>query len=531
MKKTLLLNAFVVLLLALTVQAMGQYTGSYPNVAISKLVVATDSMDAHKPRLAVDDDLLTYASIPGAAPGWLMINLGGYYYVDGFGFVLPNGGELVNDFIFQVSEDGDAWTDVTTETIAGTGTYNYTIAETDPVGFVRIYMTDKDANASFSEVYVYGSELPVPAAPNALAATNITASSFRANWASVALADGYVYTVAYDAAFTQYVPGYEGIWVGAATTATVTGLAPGTTYHFKARAFNLSGSSNWGLRQTATTLQGTQTITFGALDAVDYGDAAFDLTATASSGLAVSYTSSDVSVATVSGSTVTIVGPGTTDITASQGGNAQYTAAVPVVQDLVVNRAPLGVALAVAEDKVYDGNTDAVIVGATLDGLVGDDDVTLTGATSGVFAQTGVGTDIVVTVSMDIAGGDVAKYIFTAPGGFVADIQPKELIVTAEDKSREECAANPSLTFTYDGFVGDEDESALTTEPVPATTATDGSADGDYDITLSGGVADNYSFTYVSGTLTVTPDVTMPVLITRNATVLLDANDMGCPCS
>ena len=49
-----------------------------------------------------------------------------------------------------------------------------------------------------------------------------------------------------------------------------------------------------------------QTITFGALTVKKVGDANFDLTASASSGLAVSYSSSITRVATVSGSTVTL---------------------------------------------------------------------------------------------------------------------------------------------------------------------------------------------------------------------------------
>jgi hypothetical protein len=45
-------------------------------------------------------------------------------------------------------------------------------------------------------------------------------------------------------------------------------------------------------------------------------------------------------VATVSGSTVTLVSAGTTVITASQGGDASYNAAVPVAQTLTVTAAP-----------------------------------------------------------------------------------------------------------------------------------------------------------------------------------------------
>jgi uncharacterized protein YjdB len=83
-----------------------------------------------------------------------------------------------------------------------------------------------------------------------------------------------------------------------------------------------------------------QTITFGSLGDSVVGDPPFTLGATASSGLTVSYTSSDPNVATVSGSTVTIVGAGTTTITASQSGNANYNAALDVQQSLTVNPGP-----------------------------------------------------------------------------------------------------------------------------------------------------------------------------------------------
>ncbi|GAL84278.1 endoglucanase-like protein [Sporocytophaga myxococcoides] len=68
-------------------------------------------------------------------------------------------------------------------------------------------------------------------------------------------------------------------------------------------------------------------------------EAPFSLSATASSGLAVNYTSSDTRVATISGSTVTIVGAGSVSITASQAGNGTYNAAANVIAYLNVNKA------------------------------------------------------------------------------------------------------------------------------------------------------------------------------------------------
>lgn len=82
-----------------------------------------------------------------------------------------------------------------------------------------------------------------------------------------------------------------------------------------------------------------QTITFEPLAAKVFGDTPFELEATASSELAVSYTSSNPEVATISGSTVSIVGAGETVITATQAGDASFAAADPVIQTLIINKA------------------------------------------------------------------------------------------------------------------------------------------------------------------------------------------------
>ena len=92
------------------------------------------------------------------------------------------------------------------------------------------------------------------------------------------------------------------------------------------------GDADAGAYETGSA----QTITFGALANKLLSDTPFALTATASSSLSVTYASSNTAVATVSGSTVTIVGPGTTNITASQAGDNSYAPAADVVQALTV---------------------------------------------------------------------------------------------------------------------------------------------------------------------------------------------------
>ena len=76
-----------------------------------------------------------------------------------------------------------------------------------------------------------------------------------------------------------------------------------------------------------------QTITTGLAPAVPMfrPGATFTLTATSSSGLAVTYLSSTPAVCTVAGSTVTMVSPGTCTIALAQSGNGVYAAAPSVV--------------------------------------------------------------------------------------------------------------------------------------------------------------------------------------------------------
>jgi hypothetical protein len=87
---------------------------------------------------------------------------------------------------------------------------------------------------------------------------------------------------------------------------------------------------------TFTPPKQNQIITFNALENKKYGSGNFDLTATASSELTVSYESSNTDVATVSGKTVTIVGLGTTSIIASQAGNNKFSAAPSVERPLTI---------------------------------------------------------------------------------------------------------------------------------------------------------------------------------------------------
>jgi coenzyme F420-reducing hydrogenase gamma subunit len=103
-----------------------------------------------------------------------------------------------------------------------------------------------------------------------------------------------------------------------------------------------SGNSNYAaaapVNQSFQVTKGSQTITFGPLSSQFLGTNPFALTATTSSGLAVSFASTTLSVCTVSGSTVTLVAVGTCTIQATQSGNSNYNAATPVNQSFQVTK-------------------------------------------------------------------------------------------------------------------------------------------------------------------------------------------------
>ena len=162
-------------------------------------------------------------------------------------------------------------------------------------------------------------------------------------------------------------------------------------------------------------LKSDQTITFGVIAAMTYGEAAFDPGATATSSLTVDYTTSDSAVATNQGSLIYMTGAGTCDVVAVQSGNGVYNPAVNVTNALVVGPKALTVTGAVAQTKGYDGTTAATITGGSLVGVINSDTVTLANNSTGTFAQATVGSDIAVTSFMTLAGGDAGSYTVSQP--------------------------------------------------------------------------------------------------------------------
>ena len=112
-------------------------------------------------------------------------------------------------------------------------------------------------------------------------------------------------------------------------------------------------------------------------------------------------------------------------------------------------------------------------------------------------------TSPVGTYPITVSQGTITGAVVTTVAGTLT-ITAAPLTTTAQAASREYGEANPTLTFTYAGWKNGETEDVLTTKPTASTTATKASPAGAYDITVGGGAAKNYAFTYVPAKLTVT---------------------------
>jgi len=229
-----------------------------------------------------------------------------------------------------------------------------------------------------------------------------------------------------------------------------------------------------------------QTITFAVpASPVTYGVAPITLSATASSGLAVTF-SLVSGPGSVSGSTLTITGAGTVVVAANQVGDASYAPATQVTQSIVVNAIPQIITFTAPATPVIYGVAPIALSATADSGLpVTFSVVSGPGTVSGsTLTITGVGTVVVAA---------------NQPGntGYAAATQVTHSIVVNQ--------ASQAITFT-----------ALTTPISYSTTPIALSATANSGLSVA--------FSVVSGPATVSGNT---LTITGVGTVVVAANQAG----
>ncbi|HSU56968.1 MAG TPA: MBG domain-containing protein, partial [Candidatus Dormibacteraeota bacterium] len=244
-----------------------------------------------------------------------------------------------------------------------------------------------------------------------------------------------------------------------------------------------------------------QSITFDQPTDHIYGDAPFPLNATASSGLAVTYSVLS-GPAVWNGTNIVLNAAGLVTVRASQSGDSGYEAATPVDRTFAVNPATL-TATADSKTKVYGAAVPSLTY--RISGFVNGDTAAL------VFGSPSLSTPVVATsppgtylINTSAGSLTATNYIFTTANGQMA-VSKAPLTVAANNAVRGEGQTNPVFTVSYSGFVNGDNASVLSGAPLLTTSATASSLQGTYPISIAAGTltAANYSFNFVAGVLTV----------------------------
>ncbi len=106
-------------------------------------------------------------------------------------------------------------------------------------------------------------------------------------------------------------------------------------------------------------------------------------------------------------------------------------------------------------NKVYDGNTNAVITGRTLSGVIGNDDINLTGVAA--FDDKNVGSGKTVTLTgAGLSGDDAGNYSLASQPTTTANITSRQLVVTATGVDKVyDGGTTATVTFSDDRVTGD----------------------------------------------------------------------------
>jgi hypothetical protein len=270
--------------------------------------------------------------------------------------------------------------------------------------------------------------------------------------------------------------------------------------------------------QSFTILKADQTITFGALADKTFGDAPFTVSATASSGLIVGFTSTGACAVVASVGpppfrfvtfTVTLVGAGGCAITALQNGDANHNPAPPVTQSFAIAKADQAISFAALAGKTF-GDPEFDVRASSSSGLLVGFSAT---GNCAVRAVVGSGFFSVVTFTVTLTGaggcaitalqnGD-ANYNPAPPVTQSFAIGPKAASVTPAAASKTYGSADPAFTGTLTGFLASDNVTASYSRTAGETVA--GSP---YTISATlgpAGVLGNYTITYNTASFAIGP--------------------------
>ena len=197
------------------------------------------------------------------------------------------------------------------------------------------------------------------------------------------------------------------------------------------------------------------------------------------------------------------VNAGSYTVTASIA-NSNYTLTGNTTADFVITPKAVTVSGITANDKVYDGTTNAVLdySNAQFDGILENDKLTV--AAKGMFEKAEAGKQNVAITDLTLGGDSAANYVLAESGNqteTTATITAKEVTVTPDNKSKVYEEKDPKLTYIVSGVLSGETLKGITLARAEGENA------GEYDITATAdaGANPNYEVTFAEGKFTINP--------------------------
>jgi serine protease AprX len=247
--------------------------------------------------------------------------------------------------------------------------------------------------------------------------------------------------------------------------------------------------------QAFTIAKADQTIDFGALADKTYGEPDFDVAATSSSGLPVSFGAGGN--CTVAGSTVHITGAGSCVIAASQGGDDNYNAAPDVTQPFSIAKAALTVK---ANNITKAFGTTYTFAGTefTATGLFSPDSVASVTLTSAGAAAGAAGGFYPIVPSAAVGSG-LGNYVVTYVNGSFRVVWPFTGLFQPVDNLPTLNVANAGSAIPVKFSLGGDRGLAIMAAGFPASTRIDCSSSAPQDTIEQTVTAGQSSLSFGSG--------------------------------
>jgi hypothetical protein len=257
-----------------------------------------------------------------------------------------------------------------------------------------------------------------------------------------------------------------------------------------------NGNESWNpannISRALTVDKAEQKISFEAIYAKSYGDAPLTLVASSTSLLPVIFTSSNLSVATIKGNILTIVGVGNATITALQAGGDNFEAASESSQNLTVN-IPMLIVSANSQSKTY-GSGNPLLTISYSGWRNGDTEsvfITKPTVSTTVDETTPVG---VYNLAIQVAGGVIENYnVLYQTGAFIVKKKTLTPVILANNKNYDGTKKTDLSSLTLNGVLFKDEVTLLSTgaEFENSTPGKDKKVYA-YFLTLGGSSANNY---------------------------------------